>query len=334
MHDFFTHPELLLALLTLPVLSILSWLTMRRRQQHLRAFSGTVHALMLSTKSTGWGVRLISSLGLLALVLGMAGPRWGRDWSQSATPGRDLVVVLDQSRSMFAESPSRLERACHALIHLIETLQSRGGGHRLGLVLFAGKAKLVCPLTHDLTHFRECVENVDLVVPDASLGGGTRIGLAVELALESFEGRSAATRDILVISDGDDPARDGEWQKGIARARREQVRIHCLGIGDAQEGHRIPVGSGWLEHMGQEVRTRLEEAPLRSLTQQTGGQLFLADMRPVALGELYLERIAQGPAEESPDLLAVPRQRPEWFLLGAFVLLALPLVLAPRGVRP
>ena len=70
------------------------------------------------------------------LVLGIAGPQWGRDWTQPVAPGRDLVVVLDLSRSMFAEQPSRLHRARAGLVKLAEALKERGG-HRVALIVFA-----------------------------------------------------------------------------------------------------------------------------------------------------------------------------------------------------
>src|SRR5262249_22238232 len=154
------------------------------------------------------------------------------------------VVVLDCSRSMFAETPSRLERARNALRDLAEALQPRGG-HRLGLVTFAGAAKVACPLTHDYNLFRDAVEAVDLSHPDPALepdaaASGTRIGLALEVAVEAHDERYRGLRDIVLLSDGDDPARDGEWERGAERARAEGVPVHCVGLGDPNETHRIP----------------------------------------------------------------------------------------------
>src|SRR5207248_5851262 len=131
---------------------------------------------------------LCLTLGLLAIVLGTAGPQWGRDWDQSAAPGRDLVVVLDCSRSMWAETPSRLERAKTALLDLCNEMKKHGG-HRVALVVFAGSARLACPLTHDYDHFRESVEAVDTDAPDPEIApgpgaqSGTRIGAALHKAL-------------------------------------------------------------------------------------------------------------------------------------------------------
>src|SRR5207237_2309864 len=131
-------------------------------------------------------------LALLVLVVGIAGPQWGRDWDQSTAPGRDLVVVVDLSRSMLAQDvlPNRLERAKKALEDLSQAVQQRGG-HRLALVGFAARARVICPLTHDYDHFRAALAELDAANPHPDLRpsaaeavSGTRIGLALATAVE------------------------------------------------------------------------------------------------------------------------------------------------------
>jgi Ca-activated chloride channel family protein len=321
-----TRPWLLAALGALPLLSVLAWIAARRRRRALVALGGLALGAVLLRRRPARLRGLVLWLGLVCLAVGMAGPRWGRDWGQSAAPGRDLVVAVDLSRSMFAEAPSRVERARTALLDLADTL-SRRGGHRLALVAFAGKAQLRCPLTHDLDHFRDRVLAIDLAEPDADLGTGTRIGAGLTLAVEAHEGRSRAARDILLLSDGDDPARDGEWRVGIDRARAEGIPVHCVALGDADGLHRIPTGSGWLIHDGQEVKTRREDASLREIARRTGGEWIVAGTRPLPLGEQYLALAARAGDEESPEALPVYHQRQVWFLLPAFVLLGLTLLL-------
>lgn len=330
MHQLFTHPGLLLALFALPALSLLAVMAARRRQRALIALSGLVSGLLLARRRPGRLYGPCLWLGLAAAAVGMAGPRWGRDWSQSAAPGRDLVVVVDLSRSMFAEAPNRVELARDALRHLAEALRARGG-HRVALVTFAGRAELICPLTHDVDHFLERVESLDTRVPDATLGGGTRLGEALQLAVQAHDGRARGARDILLLSDGDDPARDGEWRAGTELARAEGVPVHVVGLGDAGEGHRIPADGGWLMHNGQEVRTRLEEAPLRDIARRTGGVLLLAGTRQMPLGDHYRALAELRGDDESPDALPVYRQRHVWFLLPAFALLLLTLLLPEKG---
>jgi Ca-activated chloride channel family protein len=321
----FTHPLMLAALSALPVLSVLAWLAARRRQRALVALGGLAQAAVLLRRRSSRLRGFILWLGLVCLALGMAGPRWGRDWSQSAAPGRDLIVVLDLSRSMFAEAPSRIELARRALFDLANTLEQRGG-HRVGLVVFAGRAKLACPLTHDIQHFRDRVKAIDTQFPDPDLGVGTRIGAGLALAVASHEGRSRAVQDILLLSDGDDPARDGEWTIGIDRALAEGLTVHCIAFGDPSQGHRIPAGDGWLTHDGKDVRTRREDAPLREIARRTHGRFIQAGSRPIPLGEHYLA-LADRLREDSPEILPVYHQRQTWFLLPAFILLSLTLMI-------
>src|SRR5262245_23267359 len=149
-------PAALWLLAALPVLWVLGIRAWFRRRRALRRLGSGLALRALTTPPRG--VRALQALcwssGLTTLIAGIAGPRWGADASQVATSGRDLVVVLDLSRSMLAEQPTRQERARRALFDLAESLQRRGG-HRIALVVFAARAKLVCPLTHDYDHFRD-----------------------------------------------------------------------------------------------------------------------------------------------------------------------------------
>jgi Ca-activated chloride channel family protein len=332
----FAHPKLLFVLLALPALAVLALWSRRRRRQALARFGGQVRRL----RPLGRRVRNLSLMfGLVCLGVGLAGPQWGRDWDQSTAPGRDLMVVVDCSWSMFAETPSRLERARTALLDLATTMRQRGG-HRLGLVLFAGKAKLVCPLTHDYDHFRDTVAAIDLDGPDTDLKpdskdrSGTRIGRGLTLAVKAHDPRFQGARDILLLSDGDDPARDGEWAEGAREAYKEGIPVHIVAIGDPNQGHPIPQGREWRRDENEDrlVRTRLEEAPLREVARITGGEMTVAGTRPISLGAHYLGLVAGQPVRgENVDALPVYRQRYVWFLLPAFVLLAVPLLLPEGG---
>lgn len=331
LHHPFAHPWLLWFLTALPLLVVLGFRSARRRQRTVARIGepAAVEAQIVSRR--GW--RMLRGgcllLGMLALGLGMAGSQWGRDWNQATAPGRDLVVVVDCSRSMFAETPSRLHRARTALVNLAETIERRGG-HRLALVLCAGKARVACPLTHDYDHFRTTVENLETLAqerelqPGAGETSGTRLGQALAMAVLSDDPRSPATRDVLLLSDGDDPARDGEWQQGARAAAALGIRIYTVGIGDPNVPSPIRLDGGWLLYQGGRVETRLEEAPLREIAESTGGTYYSARTRDLPLGDIYLESIAHQPQrEDSEDALPVYQQRYAWFLGPALGLLAL-----------
>jgi Ca-activated chloride channel family protein len=340
LRQWLAHPELLLALVLLPALALLSSLDARRRRRVLAGIGG------LPALSTGrrWpqtlrGLCLL--LGLVALGAGIAGPRWGRDFTQPAAPGRDLVVALDCSKSMLAETPSRFERARSALLDLADAL-GRVGGHRVALVTFAARARLVCPLTRDYDHFRDAVTALDPQTFDADLGptsespSGTRIGLGLCEAVRAVDSRFAAASDILLLSDGDDPARDGEWRAGIGAARVEHVPVYTVAIGDPETASAIPLDSRPLRHRGKEVRTKLEEAPLRAIAEGTGGAFFAPRLRPIAAGAVYLDAIAARPQrDDTDDNLPVNRDRSLWFYGSSLGLLAGSILLSglPTGAR-
>src|SRR5688572_10615274 len=111
MRSWFAHPLLLAALALLPALAALALVAARWRRRSLVGLGAAAAEVL---RARPWPARLrVACLGLGLALLGLAaaGPQWGHDWGQAVAPGRDLVVVLDQSRSMLAEAPSRLARA-------------------------------------------------------------------------------------------------------------------------------------------------------------------------------------------------------------------------------
>jgi Ca-activated chloride channel family protein len=340
LHTLFAHPWLLGTLAVLAVLGVLTWLGRGARRRALAGLGGGLNQAVRRGGRLARLQALCLVLGLLCVCLGAAGPQWGLDWEQAVSPGRDLVVVLDRSRSMLAEKPSRLERARAALLRLADFLKERNSGHRVALVTFAAQPRLVCPLTHDYDHFRAVVSAIDPELVDAELAAtagsasGTRIGRALQLAVTAQGDTGGGARDVLLLSDGDDPARDGEWREGIAAARAAGVAVLVVGLGDPDQSSPVPAPDtgelppAWLQFEGKAVASRLEEGRLREIAVQTGGSYVPARRQVAPLGPIYLQAIAALPVRpENEDLLPVARQRPLWLLTPAFVLLALSMTL-------
>jgi Ca-activated chloride channel homolog len=334
-HGFAFHQAMYLLAL-LPVLGVFGLWAWRQRRLAL-ARLGYAPALRTLVSEQGW-LRLFrnfaGSMGLSMLVMGIAGPQWGRDLSQPPAPGRDLVVVLDLSRSMMAEAPSRAERGRAGLLALADAVQKRGG-HRFGLVIFAGKARVLCPLTHDYDHFRDALEQLDLAHPPPELSAGTRIGAALQEAAALHDPRFKGQQDILLISDGDDPAGDGEWHAGAEAARDQQIPVYTVGVGNAAEPSPIPARDGHQRYQDKVVLTRLEEKPLQEIARLTRGTYTPAQTRPLPLVELFHDQIERGPVrEETEDALPVYQQRYAWFMGPALALLAGEMLLGWVRRRP
>jgi Ca-activated chloride channel homolog len=343
MRTWFSHPLALHLLWLLPALTLLGALAWRQRKRALSELgpltrTGAVtlwESRLRLVRAACWG------LGVIGLILAVSGPRWGRDTEQELTAGRDLVVVLDLSRSMLAQDvlPNRLERAKDALYDLSYHVEQRGG-HRLALVVFAAHPRIACPLTHDYDHFREAVAEQDAARPHPEIRpttedplSGTRLGAALLRAVEAHDARFRGSQDILLLSDGDDPARDHEWRKGADAARDAGIPVHVIGIGDPETGSLLPGrGDQPLRHEGELVQSRLEEEVLQEIKTRTRGTYTPARTHTIQLGQLFAERIEPGAARDGPaDTITIWKARHVWFFAAALVLLTVEMVMARIG---
>src|SRR5207245_982664 len=190
---------------------------------------------------------------------------------------------------------------------------------------FAGHAQLAFPLTGDYDHLLDALRRIDAddLPPslrprrDDGAASGTRIGEALRLALHVLDPKVGG--DILLISDGDDPAGDDEWRAGAEEARRHRVPVHVIGIGNPREAATIPWGSGVLEFGGQPVLTRFHDRPLKEIARLTEGNYVPPQSGDLPLGKL-LPSILSGRAGYDPltadveNGLPIRQPRYLWFL--------------------
>lgn len=359
MSTFFARPAWLFLLLALPALAALLALARahRRRALALLGQIPMVRRMRLALPSGRPWQNLLVLLGLAFLILACAGPQWGAEPGVTRSPSSDLVIVLDASRSMQAEQPSRLVLAARALEDLAVTL-GKGGDVRIGLVLFAARPRVITPLTLDVEHLQRAIRDVqeEELPPEIWPGksgdavSGTRIGAALEKAVALLSPDPAAPpdefrlRDIILLSDGDDPRDDQEYVRGAEAARGQGIPVHVVGLGD-------PVSPWKLRLDGQVVETRLQEKPLEDIARRTAGVYIPAHRTSLLpLGKLFREIqslrqamliLARDPAasrENDGRALGLPQRiaRHTWFLLPAFLFLAAALVipLRPAPVPP
>ena len=142
----------------------------------------------------------------------------------------------------------------------------------------------------------------------------------------------------MVLSDGEDmesfpvQAAEKAWNE-------HGVRVYTVGIGDAQDGARIPIFDGgqstWLTHQGQEVWSRMAPILLNEVAQAGGGQFVPAGTRLVDLGNFFENWITEIDLKDREDIVAMQSTpRFQWFAGLAFVLFLLESVISERRSRP
>lgn len=336
----------------LPVIAALYVFAGARRRAALAAFidAGIIDRIKISASPVRrrWKAVLVM-LALAAIVFGMTRPGWNPSAKKVERRGRDVVFLLDVSKSMLAEdlAPSRLERAKLAIQDCVEKLE----GDRVGLVVFAGTSQVKCPLTLDYGFFRLMLEDVDT---DSIAKGGTLIGDALRKVLGTspeaegpgsnrertpdgiFDDQIKEYKDVILITDGED--HDSFPVEAAEEAGRRGVRLIAIGLGDENEGRRIPITveggrKTFLKHDGQEVWSRLDADTLRKMVNVTeGGRYLNVSTGTFDLGEIYTTLVASA-AKKDLESTSIERfdERFQIFLALALACLSLEFVLSDRS---
>ncbi len=293
----------------------------RRRARVLVAFAGGLAPRLARAEDDKqrhlrWGLRLV---GLLALAIAAAGPRWGEEVVRMSSRGSDLVFVFDTSQSMAARDvpPSRLEEARREALALLEA----SAGDRIGVVAFAGDAVALTPLTLDHSAVRLLIESL---TTDALSTPGSDVGRGLRTALRVLPDEDAGQQAIVLFTDGEDL--EGGLEPAIEQVARRGVRVFAVGVG-TPAGETIPLldERGYqtavkLGTDGQPVVSKLDAPALRGLARRTRGQYFAA---PHPGGEIVRLRGALagvGEGAREGRLGARPVERFPWFALVAWLL--------------
>jgi Ca-activated chloride channel family protein len=319
------NPRMLMLLWLVPVLAAWWYAGDAARERALLAFMGDAMQRKLRPPTARsrfrWQAGLVCA-GLLLCLVAAARPQWGQKEEVVFKRGRDVMIVLDVSRSMLANDlhPNRLQRAKADILDLVKELR----GDRAGLIAFRRRATVLCPLTTDYSYFRQALEAAD---PDSAPRGETDIGGAIRTALDAFESDSGAHKAIVLISDGEDLA--GHGIEAARDAGTRGIPIFTVGLG-SRDGSRIPDPTdtaGYATYQSAPVVTRLDNEALHAIARETGGAYIpveTAGMSTTTLGTLYrdhLRNIAAQDLEETLERRYIERY--QLFLLpGLLCLLA------------
>ena len=194
----FLRPEWFYAVI--PAITL--YLLFRYREGKGSAWERTIdpvllpHLLETSPGKTTRNPRFLLLLGWGLGIIALAGPVW----EQTPQPVHEredaLVIILDLTRSMYSTDvkPNRLVRARRKLLDLLD---SRVEGVT-GLVVFAGDAHLVSPLTDDA---KTIAELIPAVSPEIMPAPGSSLAPAISLAHNLFTDAGISSGRILIVTD-------------------------------------------------------------------------------------------------------------------------------------
>lgn len=337
----FGRPELLWLAPALAALVLIGLvLYARRRRQAVAALGDPALVRRLGAgelRRFPWARLALLLPAAAALGLAVADPRWGAQSVETHSSSFNVALAEDVSKSMWAQDvgPNRLERE-----RLLSRLLLREmPGDRFGIVVFAGRAYVLTPLTSDHAALELYVDALD---PEMVSQGGTSLASAIRQAtgLVMADPRVKGDRAVVLMTDGEALEEEADVLDAARSAAAAGVTIFTAGLGTTQ-GAPIPdldappgQAQGWKRDLdGTIVVSHLNEPLLRQVATLTHGQYFrLADPGATGVLTATLRSLRRAPGAEGRRV--EQKEQYPWFVGFALLLLVLDTIVARRaGLR-
>lgn len=255
----FADPWLLLLLIPLAALAGWAWSARRPGVVRFGSLAGVPRA------RPTWRMRLdgvapvLRIVAAALLVFALARPQRGIASGETQGEGIDIVLAFDVSSSMtatFAGSTNRLQAAKRVLAGFVQSRER----DRVGLVAFQGSSIALSPLTSDYDALAVSIDRADRV----RLLDGTAIGTALGESVNVLRGSSAASRIVILLTDGENNAGEVPPLAAARIAERLGIRVYTVGV----------VGPG--DQFGR-GNANVDEASMREISGVTGGTYSRAE---------------------------------------------------------
>lgn len=261
----------LLLLLLLPLLGIIMVFYLKWKNKRQNIFAEARFQEKLFEKKSGFS-KILPVLYLLAtlfLILSIVDLLSGSEEVKTKQKMNNVIFLLDVSNSMNAQdvAPNRLDEAKNIIINTMSKMTN----DKVGIVVFAGDASSIMPLTTDFTAAETYLGGVETNIVKTQ---GTDFLKAIRSVAEKFKNIPKGSRKVVMLSDGED--NEGNEKAAIKLAKNEGISVITVGIG-SEEGAPIPeyvFGQlmGYKTDInGQTVISKRQNLALKNIANQTSG---------------------------------------------------------------
>ena len=307
-----------LALIALALILLALWMVRRRWQRFPFPDAGRLPRTQswAISRSTLAGVMVAASLVPLAVAL--ARPQEVLSRRLERAEGVDLVIGLDVSGSMAALDFQPSDRLGVAK-DVIGSFIAQRVNDRIGLVVFAGAAVTLCPLTLDHDVVQHLLDQVELeTLPD-----GTAIGLGLGTSVNRLRTSAASSKVVVLVTDGSNNTGQLDPLTAADLASDQHIVVHTVLVG---RGGTVPIPvleqdprTGRSRRRVVEVEVDVNPELLAEISRKTGGSSFRA-RDPQALQEVFRQIDALEKTEFTSTRLVRYRERFEPWAIAAFLL--------------
>jgi Ca-activated chloride channel family protein len=219
---------------------------------------------------------------LLGLSVALFRPQTASTIENMTREGIDMVLSMDLSASMLSRDfrPNRLESAKNVAMDFVDSRPF----DRIGVVAYEGEAFTQVPITSD--HI--VVKNGLASLETGQLQGGTAIGTGLAIAVNRLRASEAASKVIVLLTDGENNAGQIEPMDAAQLAKLNGIRVYTIGVGTVGKA-KSPVAirpDGSYKYDWVDVR--IDEEVLQGIASLTGARYFRATNAD-KLKEIYKE---------------------------------------------
>jgi Ca-activated chloride channel family protein len=260
----------------------------------------------------------VVAASLVPLAVAMARPQEVLSRRLERAEGVDLVIALDVSGSMAALDFQPSDRLGVAK-DVIGSFIAQRVNDRIGLVVFAGAAVTLCPVTLDHDVVQHLLDQVELeTLPD-----GTAIGLGLGTSVNRLRASEASSKVVVLVTDGSNNTGQLDPLTAAELAAGQRIVVHTVLVG---RGGTVPIPvreqdprTGRVRRRVVEVEVEVNPELLAEISRKTKGSSFRA-RDPQALEEVFAQIDALEKTEFTSTRLVRYRERFEPWALAAFLM--------------
>ena len=270
----FAHPWALPLLLLVPLLAFLRG---RRGPAAAIQYSGlSLFGPLLrgrKVRSGGW-LSALRYVALFCFLIALARPQKVNSTSQVQESGIDMMLAIDLSPSMQAldyhkdgQDLSRVQVVQETVGKFIEARPN----DRIGMVVFAGAAYLMSPLTLDHDWL---LQNVDRLQVGLA-GDATAIGSAIAACANRLRDQPGKSKIIVLLTDGANNAGKITPLAAAEAAHALGIKIYTIGAGSADVA-KFPATDMFGRRYYTTIPVDIDVDALKKIADVGGGKYFRA----------------------------------------------------------
>lgn len=261
------NPNYLYGILATPLLLFLRWLFYYRfrKKYHVALNKRETKSLNLIQILRFIPLSLLL-ISISFILISLARPQKSNETNTQYAEGINIVFAIDISESMKITDihPSRFEAAKQICVDII----NKRTDDRMGIVVFAGEAITLSPLTNDYVLLKNQLTELK---QNKTLQSGTAIGTALGTAINRLKNAPTKERLIVLISDGENTSGLMDPATAAELCLDYNIKIYCIGLG--KDGtHQFKDDDGTVQY----VESKLDENTLKNISSITKGKFYRA----------------------------------------------------------